>query len=203
MDLYLAHHGIKGQKWGIRRYQNEDGSLTPAGRRRYRDELSQIKNKKEAKLSVARRMAKDIKRNPALLTEYNKAYENYHALSEEYDSTVKKFNKLRKQYAKEYYDSEIAFRPDEYKSTKEIDDLKDYADDYAYDKITEQHPEIKILSDNVSKASSQLRDSELKLANKYVGYFADKKIKNLVADSVFDAWMENKYGDWIDSLEKL
>lgn len=32
---YLAHHGIKGQKWGIRRYQNEDGSLTEAGKRRY------------------------------------------------------------------------------------------------------------------------------------------------------------------------
>ena len=30
----LTHHGIKGQKWGIRRFQNEDGSLTPAGRRR-------------------------------------------------------------------------------------------------------------------------------------------------------------------------
>ena len=31
----LWHHGIKGQKWGIRRYQNEDGSLTPAGKERY------------------------------------------------------------------------------------------------------------------------------------------------------------------------
>lgn len=31
----LIHHGIKGQKWGVRRYQNEDGSLTPSGRRRY------------------------------------------------------------------------------------------------------------------------------------------------------------------------
>lgn len=32
---YLEHHGIDGQKWGIRRYQNKDGSLTPAGRLRY------------------------------------------------------------------------------------------------------------------------------------------------------------------------
>lgn len=31
---YLAHHGIKGQKWGIRRYQNADGSLTSEGRKR-------------------------------------------------------------------------------------------------------------------------------------------------------------------------
>lgn len=31
----LYHHGIKGQRWGIRRYQNPDGSLTPAGRKRY------------------------------------------------------------------------------------------------------------------------------------------------------------------------
>lgn len=33
--VYLAHHGIKGQKWGVRRYQNPDGTLTPEGRRYY------------------------------------------------------------------------------------------------------------------------------------------------------------------------
>lgn len=34
-DRYLAHHGVKGQKWGIRRYQNADGTLTSEGRKRY------------------------------------------------------------------------------------------------------------------------------------------------------------------------
>lgn len=33
--MYLVHHGIIGQRWGIRRYQNEDGSLTSEGKSRY------------------------------------------------------------------------------------------------------------------------------------------------------------------------
>ena len=34
-ELYLAHHGILGQRWGFRRYQNKDGTLTNAGKDRY------------------------------------------------------------------------------------------------------------------------------------------------------------------------
>lgn len=33
-DIYLAHHGILGQKWGVRRFQNKDGSLTAKGKAR-------------------------------------------------------------------------------------------------------------------------------------------------------------------------
>lgn len=32
---YLAHYGTKGMRWGVRRYQNSDGTLTPAGKKRY------------------------------------------------------------------------------------------------------------------------------------------------------------------------
>ena len=41
----LYHHGIKGQKWGVRRFQNKDGSLTPAGERRYDDSDGMKRNK--------------------------------------------------------------------------------------------------------------------------------------------------------------
>ena len=33
-ENYLSHHGILGMKWGIRRYQNKDGSLTDAGKKK-------------------------------------------------------------------------------------------------------------------------------------------------------------------------
>lgn len=49
-EIILEHHGIKGQKWGIRRYQNPDGSLTTAGKKRQR--------KKEHKPSRRSRLAK-------------------------------------------------------------------------------------------------------------------------------------------------
>lgn len=46
-DIYmneLYHHGIHGQKWGVRRYQNSDGTLTPEGRERYRKNITKFGN---------------------------------------------------------------------------------------------------------------------------------------------------------------
>lgn len=40
---YLIHYGTKGQKWGVRRYQNEDGTLTTAGKERYQKDVKKEK----------------------------------------------------------------------------------------------------------------------------------------------------------------
>ena len=70
-EVYLAHHGILGQKWGVRRYQNPDGSLTAAGKKRYTiDEDGKIR-----KLTGSERRAieKSDKQRAAALEKARKA----------------------------------------------------------------------------------------------------------------------------------
>ena len=55
---YLAHHGVKGQRWGVRRFQNPDGSLTEKGKRRTKtlQGKSDKLDAKKAKLNSPRKV---------------------------------------------------------------------------------------------------------------------------------------------------
>ena len=55
---YLAHHGVKGQRWGVRRFQNPDGSLTEKGKRRMKTlhGKSDKLDAKKAKLNSPRKV---------------------------------------------------------------------------------------------------------------------------------------------------
>jgi hypothetical protein len=79
----LAHYGIKNQKWGVRRFQNEDGSLTPEGRERYGlkgglssmsdEDLRKAINRKTNENTYIRLQTKDATKRRTDISEFVKA----------------------------------------------------------------------------------------------------------------------------------
>ena len=93
-STYLIHYGIKGQKWGIRRYQNPDGSLTTAGKIRYGTYYTSHGSPKRLQSTVALKgqsnMYKDtkkyVKRTSPFFDSFSKKKTEAH-IKEYYDQT--------------------------------------------------------------------------------------------------------------------
>ena len=85
----LRHHGIKGQKWGIRRFQNKDGSLTNAGKKRYDGPAQTKKEKKELKKS---QKEWDKKFEENYIAAYNRAAEKSDKLVAEVNKKYAKYD---------------------------------------------------------------------------------------------------------------
>ena len=126
----LYHHGIKGMKWGRRRYQNADGSLTPAGVKRYAkagySQDSYNSNKSKAgkaydKVTGAHKIAGDVKYSMSS-KKANEARANKYLADKEAARQAKETEK----YAKKGY-AQDAYNSNKSKAGK------------AYDKVTGAH----------------------------------------------------------------
>ena len=103
----LSHHGIKGQRWGIRRFQNEDGSLTKEGRERYYGPVDQKKMEKLAAKQEYEAFKKELK-------EISKS--NLPRKEKKQLKTAKIADKVLDNLEKDYYiDREVTKKNDSYK----------------------------------------------------------------------------------------
>lgn len=164
-DSYLSHHGILGMKWGIRRFQNKDGSLTSEGKK-HREEndskdniMEQPKTKKKRDMS---KIQKGMASTKQLMDDYpsyapkGKSPWNLDYDDPNYDKSVASSEKLYNKIidtSYDWYNSE----PKSERMKKVYKPIKDRDDafDKKYEEVVEKYP-LKYLNEDYLKKQARL-----------------------------------------------
>ena len=103
---YLEHHGILGQKWGVRRFQNPDGTLTQAGKERYRGEIGEQdrKNLDTVRNKFRRSYAAQASKNENGLLSYDQVRKAEKSLSGESGESIRSLANSKMFDFDDYYD---------------------------------------------------------------------------------------------------
>lgn len=116
----LYHHGIKGQKWGVRRYQNPDGSLTAAGKKR----VSKVLEKSNKKLdSKSKKVEKILNKNSGVMSNMVKPLININQMAYERTDHGKMLDKAAS-YKKNDIDKLNLYRDYQVASKKNMESIK-------------------------------------------------------------------------------
>lgn len=126
---YLAHHGVKGQRWGVRRFQNPDGSLTEKGKRRMKtlQGKSDKLDAKKAKLNSPKNMVR--------LSQYKSLSADRHAAANQHKAD-EDFYRNNASYALTNYGSKVATKKADKAHTKYVQEARKAAE---YDNYITKH----------------------------------------------------------------
>lgn len=186
---YLSHHGILGQKWGIRRYQNEDGTWTKEGLERRRETA----------------LAYDAK-NGKFDTSTLKTNADIDALAKsisEADGIVGKYDKSNSESRKKWYKSaELGLKA----MNKDYDEFdpsdRDWQFWFLYEDQTLGYPEAAVLMDNGYPASF-VKSLFNQIDRLPVSSYGDEGISDFASDLIFAGKEGYKMDEFIDACEQV
>ena len=179
----LYHWGILGQKWGVRRFQNPDGSLTDEGRKRY--------------LKLYSKKPDNIKNQQLIKTSAKEMYQLYEKelankrIFERFDEQDKQYDKIKSKIYSTVTDKQI----DKFKQkmiSRHEDDINN-----AIDYFNIQYNEKNIDRDQYLKELNELNQSKKNYPDKVKSFS-----KQFIIDNTEFLYNESKNNKKIDSLRK-
>jgi hypothetical protein len=182
----LYHHGILGQKWGVRRFQNKDGSLTQAGKARQEtySKSKDLEKKRDESFNKMLAKADEIIKNNKQLQKAIGSTKNvddeellYQAINEELSPNSKEAKEFNAAYNK-YWDDRTESRRFNSANKKEIAEGKKITD-----KIVNGNKNVNTNSDTVKKVAKIGGAIAVTAIAAYGGYKLSKAIKAKAADS--------------------
>lgn len=195
---WMAHYGIRGMEWGKRRFQNKDGSLTEAGKRRYaksarghiRSEEGDVKGFVKEGVSHVFGPQERVR----LKASYKKLLDDLG----DADNARTKLKSIANKKTQEKYDEEVANNPDMYKGILKggaREKLRNRLSEEVMKSTREENPDlvrrIDAGSDAIDAWNGVCRDA----TNKLVGQYGDKKVRMFSSETVGDVLS--------DTLEKI
>lgn len=207
-DDELKHWGILGMKWGVRRYQNKDGTLTAKGKKRYKAEMDKLKAEEQV---LKNRKSTQTKLNR--LAAKKKAVEDQKKELDEADKAAK--GKKGKQPAEEtppakkrpqdMSDEELAYRTRRLQMEKQYEQLAAEPEPVAKGNGFVKEFWNRSATPAIQEAGRQLiKDSLLKLGKKYLGLEAEQgeDYVSTLEKEVKKLGLEKRYKELTGHFEK-
>lgn len=92
----LMHHGVLGMKWGIRRYQNKDGSLTDKGKKHYAKGIErQLRKNEKRYIKERKKYQNDIRRANKIAKDSQSGFDDFNKMHDPYSIANKRKNNIR------------------------------------------------------------------------------------------------------------
>lgn len=198
---YLMHYGVKGMKWGVRRYQNADGSLTSAGQRRLYKKVKRAKSDNKRRELIRQHL------NSEYANDRNKALQDFrNQVKKTADYDVKmdiEVDKLADKMAKPIYEKELKKwkesigEPSEKDKDKLYEAIK-YDNVYwkAEKQIKDKNPQYRNNEKQQDALWKEYTKKNKKVVDSIVGKYGEKK----VTDSDIWTGSRNEYQYVVEDL---
>ena len=181
---YMYHYGIKGMKWGVRRYRNPDGTLTPAGKKRNQKSLAKKIKKAKSKEEIVSILDKNdtiqntkrsIHSNKKLKKLKNKWYDSMDAVEAQWDKEYPTLYKKAQKDVDKWWDSDGI-------GPKDVDNHQyDKAIGYAMDAYpsSKKYKQLEKAEDAAWEAYNKELKSLTKSGESLLGKYGDRPLKTL------------------------